>query len=268
MTTRRAAVAGYFYPADSDELRAALALLVPTGVAKTPAAALVVPHAGYRYSGAVAGATYARVQIPSVVIVLGPNHAGRGATVAYQRGGQWETPLGGIPVDERLATYLERTGKLFRDDEESHRQEHSIEVQLPFLQFLRPDVRFVPIGLSTADPNELRDVGTAIAGAIAQYKDPVLVVASTDFSHDETEDDARAHDAQAIADIEALDSAKLLEHVFETPVTMCGFAAVCATMTAAKARGATRATLVGRATSGDVTGDRRSVVGYAGMVLS
>lgn len=267
MTTRRSAVAGYFYPKDSETLRLDLSRLVKGSEKKAAVPAIVVPHAGYVYSGAVAGEVYGRVEIPAVAVVLGPNHSGRGPAVAYQREGEWETPLGGVRIDERFAAMLERSGKLFVDDDEAHRLEHSIEVQLPFLQFLRPDIRFVPICLATADPNDLRDVGEAVAAAMGKYADPVLVVASSDFTHYEPHEVAKERDAITIADIESLNSEKLLEHVFEVPVTMCGFAGVAAAITAARARGAKKGELIRYQTSGEVSGDLRSVVGYAGMIL-
>ena len=225
----------------------------------------MVPHAGYVYSGGVAGAAFAKIELPQRFIILCPNHTGRGAPLSITSRGSWQTPLGPVPIDEELAETLKRHFPLLHEDAEAHRTEHAIEVELPFLQALRPEFSFVPIALGVGQFRVLSDLGEAIAAAVQQER--VLIIASSDMNHYESDSITWVKDHQAIERILALDAAGLHEVVMRERISMCGFGPAIAMLTAAKRLGATTAELIKYATSGDVSGDRDMVVGYAGIVV-
>lgn len=266
---RSPAVAGLFYPAQRDELeRLVESCLGPPPVhAPEPARACLVPHAGYPYSGAVAGAVYRRVRLPRRFIILCPRHYPVGQPLAILSSGSWLTPLGEAPVDGELASRLRRACSLLREDAEAHRMEHSLEVQLPFLQKLVGEFRFVPIALGTGVLAALEELGRAIARAVTQTPEDVLIIASSDMNHYESDRVTREKDRLAIERILALDPVGLFRVVTEQEISMCGYAAAVAMLTAARELGASQAELVRYATSGDVTGEREAVVGYAGIVI-
>jgi hypothetical protein len=260
-------VAGAFYPEDAAGVQAALDRLVPPGPGR-PARAVVVPHAGWTYSGAVAGETYAAVAVPRLALLLGPDHAGTGPPGAVVRAGTWRLPGADLPVDRALAgALLDATGAL-EADPRPHRREHCLEVQLPFLHRRRPDLAFVPVLLSRVDPAFCREVGQAVGRVVAGWHEPVLVVDSTDFTHYEPEARARAQDRLAIDAILALDAARLWRVVEGHAISMCGLAPTLVLLEAAPALGVRQARLVRYATSADASGDRTRVVGYAGLVLA
>jgi hypothetical protein len=264
---RPPAVSGSFYPSRPDELRALLAeMTAPAGAARE-AIAVLVPHAGYIYSGAVAGRVYASVRLPRRYVILCPNHTGWGTPLSINLGGSWRTPLGEVPVDAELAADLAGRCGLLRDDARAHAREHSLEVQLPFLQHLAGEFRFVPVCVGTHDLPALLEFGEAIAGAVRNCPDPVLVVISSDMTHYEPAEVARQKDRRAIERIEALDASGLHERVHGEGISMCGIAPAVAGIAAARGLGARRAELVRYANSGDVSGDFDRVVGYAGMVF-
>lgn len=266
MSLRAPAVAGTFYPGRPEELRRAVAETLPRSP-RTRALAVVVPHAGYAYSGRVAGAAFARAELPRDVVLLCFNHRGRGGDFAVWPEGAWRTPLGDAPVNADLARRIREAFAQASFDESGHRDEHSGEVQLPFLQVLRPDVRIVPVALSAALDDRsfgaLRAFGRALAGVEGDF----LVVASTDLNHYEDQETTLAKDAAVISAIERLDEEGIREAVERKDVSMCGFAPAIAAVAYAKARGAVRAETVLHATSGDVTGDYDKVVGYVGMII-
>jgi MEMO1 family protein len=266
---RRPVVAGHFYPADANQLRRSLdsSLGVSTNAPRLRAKGCIVPHAGYAYSGRVAGAVYRRMDLPSRFILLGPRHFPSGQPMAILSDGEWLTPLGPARVDAELAVDLKRACPLLREDAVAHEREHSLEVQLPFLQKLAGDFRFVPIVLGTTVLAALEDLGEAIAKVIAARGEPVLVLASSDMNHYESDSLTRRKDELAIEKILHLDPRGLFETVRQHDITMCGFAAAVTMLFAALGLGATGAQLVSYATSGEVTGDRESVVGYAGVVI-
>ena len=266
MDIRPARVAGAFYPGETDKLTSVLDDLIDRDAKKKPAVALVSPHAGYIYSGNVAGALFSSTKLPRLFVLLGPSHSGIGEHFAIFRKGKWTTPLGDVPVDENLADLiLSRTGRV-REDPDSHRGEHALEVQVPFIQHLRPDCRIVPINNPYfARWPELEEVGRAVADAIRAVDEPVLIVASTDMSHQVSRETARRKDFLAIEAIRSLDARKLYEVVNRERISMCGFQATSAALAAAVRLGARRAELVDYRTSGDVTGDDEHVVGYAGI---
>jgi AmmeMemoRadiSam system protein B len=266
---RPAAVAGRFYPADRAELSRQVHALAGTDppAEKLRARGCLVPHAGYMYSGAVAGAVYARVRLPRRFVILGPRHFPHGEALAILSEGNWHTPLGEARVDSALAASLKQTFPLLREDSVAHRAEHSLEVQLPFLQVLAGDFSFVPIALGTTRLTALEELGRAIAEVLAAEPEETLIVASSDMNHYESDVITRAKDHKAIEKLLALDARGLYETVRREGISMCGFGPAVSMLTAAKALRATRAELIRYATSGDVSGDREEVVGYAGVVV-
>jgi hypothetical protein len=228
----------------------------------------VTPHAGYMYSGHVAGAVYARLELPARYIILCPNHTGAGHPLAINSEGAWATPLGDAAIDTELAAALKSRFKLLEDDTVAHRAEHSLEVQLPFLQRLRPGFTFVPICVGTANYEVLAALGQVIATVIAEQAHPILVIASSDMNHYENDAITRIKDAKAIERILHLDVRGLYDVVHRERISMCGYAPTVVMLTATLHLGATSAELVKYATSGDISGDRDAVVGYAGIVVS
>jgi MEMO1 family protein len=265
---RRPAVAGRFYPSDRKEIERALdACLAGGAVAKSRARACLVPHAGYPYSGAVAGAVYRRLELPSRIILLGPRHYPLGHPMAIMAEGEWLTPLGATRIDSELAGLLMSACPMLREDAEAHRPEHSIEVQLPFLQKLEVNFAFVPIVLGTTDLGALEELGEAIGRVVALLNEPALVIASSDMNHYEGDQQTRRKDRLAIDKILRLEPRGLYETVRDEGISMCGFGPAVTMLTAALRLGAAQADLVSYATSGDVTGDREAVVGYAGVIV-
>jgi MEMO1 family protein len=266
---RPPAVAGRFYPDDPERLRAAVDSFLAGGNKqnKIAARACLVPHAGYVYSGSVAGEVYRRIEIPSRVILIGPRHFPRGAALAILSDGAWQTPLGMAPIDHPLAEKIVQAFPPLKEDAVAHGTEHSLEVQLPFLQRLAPSFAFVPIVIGPARWETLEGLGHALAGVIASEREPVLLIASSDMNHYESDAVTRVKDRKAIEQILALDPRKLYETVREENISMCGYTAAVAVLIATHDLGATRAELIRYATSGDVNGDMEQVVGYAGMVI-
>jgi AmmeMemoRadiSam system protein B len=266
---RPPAVAGRFYPDDPDQLRETVDFLLPkVNKKKIRALACLVPHAGYKYSGRVAAEVYQRLEIPSRVILIGPRHFPRGAPVAILSSGAWQTPLGLAPIDMCLAGKLTRACPLLREDTIAHGSEHSIEVQLPFLQSLAPSFAFVPIVIGTVQFGDLESLGHALAEIIQSEPEPILLVASTDMNHYESDEITRVKDRKAIDSILALEPRELFDTVRNENISMCGYGATVAMLTAMRVLGATHAELVCYATSGEVNGDLREVVGYAGIVIT
>ena len=265
---RLPAVAGRFYPHDPAELSRQIAAFAPFETEGPRAAmACIVPHAGYRYSGHVAGAVYARLKLPRRFLLLGPRHFARGQVQAILSEGAWQTPLGRAEIDSELAGQLRAAYPRLREDAVAHESEHALEVQLPFLQYLSPDFRFVPIALGPTDYVQLESLAQAIAEVLRQQSDSVLMIASSDMNHYESEEITRRKDHLALERVRELDARGLFDTVRREGVTMCGVGPVVSVLTAARLLGATRATLVRYATSGDITGDRDSVVGYAGVIV-
>ena len=271
VTLREPAVAGRFYPENAKELRAEVASYLSSQQAprpeRVPAIGCIAPHAGYVYSGHVAGAVFSRIEIPSCCVVLCPNHTGFGHPLAIMKEGGWRTPLGEMPIDAELAERLLQAFPALVEDSAAHRSEHAIEVELPFLQVIRPGVKFVPIAIGTGQRMLLEHLGEAVATAIAAHGQQVLVIASSDMNHYEDDSTTRVKDHKAIDQILALDPTGLYETVMRESISMCGFGPAVAMLTAAKRLGAQKAELVQYATSGDVSGDHETVVGYAGIVV-
>ncbi len=264
---RRAAVAGQFYPASASKLEAMIKEMVKEDVAQEEAIGLLVPHAGYIYSGLVAGATISRVKLKDTVIIMGPNHTGAGRPLSIMTEGVWETPLGEVEIDEELSKKILDSSKYLEEDDKAHIYEHSIEVQLPFLQYFKPDFKLVPLIFGHPDGAIYKEVGKEIAAAVKALGREVVIIASSDMSHYEPQESAQKKDTQAIGAMLKLDEDELLKRVAEFNITMCGYAPAVSLIVAAKELGATSAELVKYQTSGDVTGDFSAVVGYAGIII-
>jgi AmmeMemoRadiSam system protein B len=270
--TRRPAVAGRFYPAQPEVLIRQLDLYL-TSESAAPgkvenALGCMVPHAGYMYSGPVAGAVFRQLPARATYIILCPNHTGRGAPLAIMSNGEWQTPLGAVQVDVHLAQDLSRSCHLLMEDARAHESEHAIEVELPFLQRHVGEFTFVPIAIGVSRYAALEALGHGMAQTIKRFPEPILIVASSDMNHYEPDDVTRLKDHKAIDRILALDPADLYEVIRREDISMCGYGPTIAMLTAAKDLGATRAELVRYATSADTSGDCSAVVGYAGIVVS
>jgi AmmeMemoRadiSam system protein B len=264
---RQAAVAGRFYPQNPETLLADVeSYLSPAGDA-VPAIGCIVPHAGYVYSGHVAGAVFSRVKVPRRCILMCPNHTGMGYPLSIMSEGSWQTPLGPVPIDAEIADTLKQGLPILTEDDAAHRVEHAAEVELPFLQVRHPHCMFVPIALGTSHFEPLAALGDAIAEVVRAQEEPILIIASSDMNHYENDQTTRIKDQKALEPILRLDARGLYDVVMNLDISMCGFGPAVAMITAARRLGATRAELVRYATSGDVSGDRSMVVGYAGVVV-
>ncbi len=210
---RNPAVAGQFYPASPSKLRTMIKSMVDEGAEKQEVIGLISPHAGYVYSGPVAGATISRVRLKDTFVIMGPNHTGRGKPFSIMTEGTWQTPLGQVPVDTELAKKILASSKYLQEDAAAHQYEHSIEVQLPILQYFKPDIKLVPIVMAGAGAEAYREIGRAIATAIKALDREVVIIASSDLTHYEPQESAKKKDTQAIAAILELDDEKLLERV-------------------------------------------------------
>jgi len=266
---RPPAVAGRFYPGRPEALGRQLDQYLGKEAEKIDGAlGCVVPHAGYMYSGHVAGAVFGKLPKRSSYVILCPNHTGRGAPLAIMSSGEWLTPLGRVPVDSALAQLLRRSCHLLMEDAEAHEDEHSLEVQLPFLQRSVGQFKFVPIAIGVGGYSGLETLGHSIAQAVKPTSGAVMIIASSDMNHYEPDGLTREKDHKAIEKILALDPPGLYEVVRREDISMCGYGPAIAMLTAAKDLGAQRAELIKYATSADTSGDRDAVVGYAGIVVS
>lgn len=264
---RNPIVAGQFYPGSPVGLRRMIESMVEPGVEKVEVVGLVSPHAGYVYSGFVAGAVISRIKFKDTFVILGPNHTGRGKVFSIMSKGAWRTPLGDVEIDSELGRRILAASSYLEEDFAAHQYEHSLEVQVPFLQFFKPDVRIVPIILAHADGAVYKKIGREVAGAIKESKRGVVVLASSDMTHYEPHESAKTKDSKAIEAILALDEDELLKRVDELDISMCGYAPVVSLISAAKELGAKEAELVKYQTSGDTSGDYSAVVGYAGIII-
>ena len=281
MKTRQPAQAGTFYPDTEGALRTQIhkCFLHPLGPRSIPSipatrddqlVGIVVPHAGYDYSGPVAANSYFQLATSGLresMIILGPNHTGYGSGVSTMTDGQWATPLGEVPLDKSLASSITKFSRLIDTEEEAHKREHSIEVQLPFLQFIYPRrFKFVPICMMLQDLETSTEIGDAIAKASAETR-PMLI-ASSDWTHYEPYESAKKKDKEAIEALLEMDEKKFQDVIEEKNVSSCGYGPVTAVLHAAKILGAKQAKLLSYQTSGDTGGDKRSVVGYAAIAFT
>jgi predicted class III extradiol MEMO1 family dioxygenase len=293
---RHPAVAGQFYKGSPEALMKQVREFIVPGVVKTKALGIVSPHAGLMYSGSVAGAVYSRIELPDTFVLIGPNHTGLGAPVSLMASGQWETPLGLVEIDESLATSILSKSTHIREDSLAHLREHSLEVQIPFIQHFKKEFKIVPIQMLDTRLETCKEVGRAVAEAIkernqepgvrsqrseyeknriskvnSEPRTPIaqlpLIIASSDMSHYERAAVAKDKDFKAIQKILDLDPEGLYRVVKEYGITMCGYGPAVSMLVACKHLGASKAELIKYTNSGDVSGDYEQVVGYAGVVV-
>jgi len=264
---RKPAVAYQFYPGEPQVLQKTIESMVKEKAQKEDALAIIAPHAGYIYSGKVAGSVYSAVNIPDHIILLGPNHTGLGERVAIMPDGEWEMPCGRVVINHELAHLLMEESNAFSDDSTAHIGEHSLEVQLPFIHHFNPKASIIPVTIMYMDYRGCEELGSTIANAINKYKKKVLIVVSSDMNHYESDAVTRKKDRMAIDKILALNPKGLLETVSEEDISMCGIIPATIAIIAAKKMGAKKAELVDYATSGDTSGDYAHVVGYAGILI-
>lgn len=266
---RQSYVAGYFYPSDPENLKSMIQKMVDLKAPKKKAKCIISPHAGYVYSGKVAGMVYSTSVLPENYVLLGPSHVYMDSKIAIMKKGEWITPLGNIPINEELAEMISSHVDVIQEEDDVHKKEHSLEVQLPFLQFFKKEFSIVPICISYyADYQDLESLGEAIAKSIKSLGKETLLISSTDMSHQETQEVAQKKDKMAIDQILDLNPKKLVDTVKKENISMCGFQPTAAAIIAAKQMGASKATLVKYQTSGDMTGDFDQVVGYAGIRIN
>jgi MEMO1 family protein len=267
---RSPAVAGQFYPGSEAALVKTLKALVPeiNPESRKQALAVVSPHAGYIYSGGVAGETIGSVKVPENVVILGPNHTGHGAPLALMADGSWDMPMGNVPINEELASQIAGNSPQIEIDDVAHRFEHSLEVQVPFLQYMQKNLTIAPIVVSHVSYETCVAAGQGLAAAIKNFNKPVLIVASTDMTHYESRQSARVKDSLALERIKALDPEGLYNTVVGKRISMCGIMPTTVTILAALALGAKKTELIRYTDSGERSGDTDHVVGYAGLVIS
>lgn len=264
-------MSGRFYPSDPVELRAVVAtLLADARTDRVAARAIVVPHAGYIYSGHTAATAFARVAVPGLVVIVAPNHTGvcevKGG-VSLWEAGAFRTPLGDVPIDEPFAAALLADSPLVGIDHDAHRAEHAVEVELPFLRLLRSDVRIVPLVIAWDAWPHARALGETLARLVQSAAEPVLLLASSDLNHYEPAAVSEQKDARALEAVTALDGEELLARCKRERISMCGRGPAAVVIAAARALGASRAEVVDYRHSGWVSGDNGRVVGYAGVVI-
>ncbi|MFO8101515.1 MAG: MEMO1 family protein [Dehalococcoidia bacterium] len=264
---RKPVVAGRFYPGSAGALLAEIERMMDPQVSREKVIGLISPHAGYSFSGPVAGATLSRIEPAGTFVIMGPNHTGMGSPFAIMTGENWETPLGEVQIDAELGKLILQNSEYLDEDAEAHRYEHSIEVQLPFLQYLGENIKIVPIVLSHSGGEFYKEIGKSIARAVKESGQEVVIMASSDMTHYEPQESARTKDMKAIEAILDLAEDELLGRIREFNITMCGYGPVVSLISAAKELGAREAELVRYQTSGDVTGDYGGVVGYAGVII-
>ena len=279
---RKPAVAGFFYPAEKDKLieliewsfkhelgPGSLPQGEPTNERMIIAAQ--APHAGYIYSGPAAAHVYFSLYYdgkPETVIIIGPNHHGLGPGVSVYDGDAWETPLGIVEIDREFAEELVKQSGVFEFDELAHSREHSIEVQLPFLQYIYSnDFKFVPISLWDQSLETAKKIAKSIYEAALKLGRDVIVIASSDMSHYDSHELTMVKDREAIVRIEQLDDKGLYDTIYEKDVTMCGYGAVSVAINLVRGVGG-RAYTLKYYTSGDISGDKSAVVGYAAIIFT
>jgi AmmeMemoRadiSam system protein B len=288
LTIRAPAVAGMFYPDNARELRALIdqsfrnqrfgpgmtvtSTTAPSTNKQHKIYGIVSPHAGYVYSGAVAANGFYKISSSAGfqnVIMAGPNHYGVGSWVAAMRDGTWETPLGVVQVNSRMADQIGKRSATLDFDDYAHSRDHCLEVQLPFLQYIKPDFKIVPIVLVSQNRDIALDLGSAISQTLIEMHalDSTLLLASSDFTHYEPNSEAHRKDGELIKAILALDVNRFYTILERLNISACGYGAIATMMVAAKNLGATRGELLKYATSGDVTGDISAVVGYSSIVF-
>jgi len=266
---RKPAVAGRFYSGTSEVLAREISKLLPSTPepVKEKAIGVISPHAGYIYSGELAAKTLSSIEIPETVIIIGTNHTGSGAPIALSTN-SWDMPFGPVPVDAEISSFLLSNSPHIVQDELAHQNEHSLEVQIPFLQQLQKNLSIVPLVISRISCSLCQEIGETLTSAIKTSGKNVLLLASTDMSHYESREAAEKKDHLALKYVQELEPEKLYHTVLDNKISMCGFIPVTITLFAAKLLGATSTRLIGYTDSGYVSGDTNQVVGYAGLTIS
>ena len=280
LNLRRPAVAGSFYDGDSKSLNMQIekCFLHKIGPGKIPSVVLagerkivglISPHAGYMYSGPVAAHGFYKIALdgkPDTIIILGPNHRGFGADVSIIINGKWETPLGELEIDKDVAENILNNSKIIKVDNKAHQSEHSIEVQLPFIQYIfGKNVKIIPICMTRQDINTDIEIARSICSSVVDKN--ILIIASSDFTHYEPQEYAKNVDKQAINAILGFNPKKLYDIIYQQNLTMCGPGPITTMLIACKSLGAKKAELLKYATSGDITGMYDQVVGYASVIV-
>lgn len=263
---REPSVAGTFYPGSKASLEKQLGKMIHFAPEKRKVIGLVSPHAGYVYSGGCAGKGFGAVEVPGHVIILGVNHRGMGASFAVDGNDYWSTPLGDVAVDMELAAQLVEDSDIFEIDSHAGAMEHSLEVQVPFVQYINPQAKILPITISSGNLGRLMEGGREIARLVEGRSD-VLIVASTDMSHYIDAETARILDRKAIDAILALDPGALFDVVMRERISMCGVGPTTMMLSAALELGAKTAEVIEYTNSGEVSGDYYQVVGYVSMTV-
>lgn len=267
---RKPAVSGQFYPGSAQKLKQDIEKFIDKGASRQEGIGCILPHAGYNYSGQVAGKTVSRLIIKDNVVLLGPNHTGLGAQFSIMTEGYWQTPLGEVNINSSLAKGILNKSKNLSDDMGAHLYEHSLEVELPFLQYFNSAVKIVPMVVTEGEISTYKEIAGSIAEAIQDFnlKDSTLIIASSDMTHHEPKRLAEKKDKEAIEAILELNEDKLIDKINRLNISMCGYVPTAIMLIAAKLLGAKQAELISYQTSGDITGDYSSVVGYAGIIIS
>lgn len=265
---RKPFVAGQFYEKNPFLLAKQVDKFIVKDTNKVNATAVISPHAGFIYSGSVAGAVYSNINIPNTFILIGPNHTGLGSPLSVFSKGIWETPLHNFEVDESITSSLLSSCNHFISDVNAHIYEHSIEVQLPFIAFFSKEVKIAPICVMRASLSQCKEIGEAIARVIKTQKKKIVLVASSDMSHYVDEETARDLDNYAIREILKINPEGLYNVVSQKYISMCGVLPVIITLYAALSLGAINSTLIKYTTSAEVSGDYKHVVGYAGILIN
>ena len=264
---RQPAVAGQFYPENLNELTKELDSYIMLGHDKVNAFGVLCPHAGYIYSGRVAGSVFAQIKVPDKVIILAPNHTGYGPEFSIWPEGSWRTPLGDVEIDEDLVDKLVNDNDLLVKDCDAHKYEHAAEVILPFLQYKNPKTKVVVIVIMSRSLKKLKELGKSISVSVKDMRSNALMVASSDMTHQESETSANKKDKIAIEEIIKLDEDGLFNKVEENDISMCGVCPAVSMLVFSKELGASSAHLTKYETSGKTTGDYNHVVGYAGILV-
>jgi len=280
LNLRSPAVAGSFYAGDSKSLNIQIekCFLHKIGPCEIPLTnpkrksniiGLVSPHAGYMYSGPVAANGFYKIALdgkPDTIIILGPNHRGFGENISIMVEGRWKTPIGELEIDTEIAENILKNSKIIRNDEKAHQYEHSIEVQLPFIQYIfGNDIKFVPICMTRQDIDTDIEIAQSICSSVVDKN--ILIIASSDFTHYEPQEYAENVDKQAINAILEFNPKKLYDMIYRQNLTMCGPGPITVMLIACKTLGAKKAELLKYATSGDVSGMYDQVVGYASIII-
>ncbi len=281
LNLRQPAVAGSFYAGDLKSLNIQIknCFLHKIGPGEIPLVnpkrqnnimGLISPHAGYMYSGPVAANGFYKIALdgkPDTIIILGPNHQGFGENISIMAEGKWKTPLGDLEIDAEMAEDILKNSKIIKKDKKAHQYEHSIEVQLPFIQYIfGKDIKFVPICMTRQDINTDIEIAKSICSSVVDKN--ILIIASSDFTHYEPQEYAEDIDKQAINAILEFNPKKLYDMIYHQNLTMCGPGPITVMLIACETLGAKKADLLKYATSGDVSGMYDQVVGYASFIVS